>query len=616
MKLSSKILGILPEHSRSIRVRNYIKHGQQQRNSGFNMLRKFFDRSTPILMSLIFVLGVCSRIHAQDEDIDQRWQGILDAGGAKLTLNIEITRAGDTLSGTIFSVEQNNAAIPLSKVSIDEKTVILEAATVQATFRGEIDKDGALAIGTWTQMGREFDLTINKVDSFEIASTTEHIEMWVGVLDVGIELETGLKIFQDDEGTLTAKMDSYDQAALNIPVNFERDGDTYKMWLENLKMEYEATLNEDKTELTGTFKQAGREFPLVLKKKKLDYTPTKKRPQTPKEPFPYASIEVEIPNTQQEITLSGTLTLPEGEGPFPAAILITGSGPQDRDETILGHKPFLVIADHLSRNGIAVLRYDERGVGKSTGVFATATSADLAKDVVSVLDYLQTQEKINKDKVGLIGHSEGGLIAPIVAASRPDVGFVVMLAGTGVNGGAILESQSTAMLRAAGIPEAALKANQDIFQAMHRFLKANPEATAQEVSAACKTVADKLEEGPLRSQTAKSAEELGNMVTTPWMRYFILYDPAENLAKVSCPLLAMNGEKDLQILIDLNFEAIEKALQSGGNPHYDMVRFPNMNHLFQETDGTGMPTEYGSIDQTFSPKALKVMTDWINQKMQ
>ncbi|WP_218933773.1 alpha/beta hydrolase family protein [Rubripirellula lacrimiformis] len=449
-----------------------------------------------------------------------------------------------------------------------------------------------------------------QTDTAQVAPVAEHIETWKGTLNLGAKLELGLKVYRQNDGTLSAKLDSYTQNALGIPVEFSRDGDKYKVSNKALGLEYEAQRSADKSMLKGVFKQGPVTTDLEFEKTDLNYEVKQNRPQTPTTPYPYDSSDVTFENKKHDLSLAGTLTIPRGDGPFAAAILITGSGPQNRDEELLGHRPFLVIADHLTRQGIAVLRFDDRGVGASTGDFSTATSEDFAEDVRSGMDFLKRDPKIDAAKIGLIGHSEGGLIAPMVAAGRDDLAFIVLLAGPGVDGARIIQTQQSAMLQAAGESPEAVTANQQLIAAVLDLMKSDDDVTATAINAACKSVVEEIQDEDLRK---KLDVPLGAMFSTPWMQYFIRYDPSTNLQRVQCPVLAVNGTKDMQVLADLNLDAIEGALTKGGNQNFKVVRLPNQNHLFQETDGSGATGDYATIEQTFSPKTLAVISEWIAQ---
>jgi len=333
----------------------------------------------------------------------------------------------------------------------------------------------------------------------------------------------------------------------------------------------------------------------------------------PKPPFPYREEEVAYDSKTPGVRIAGTLTLPPGPGPFPAVLLITGSGAQDRDESLLGHKPFLVLADDLTRRGIAVLRVDDRGTAKSTGNFAAATTFDFADDAQAGYEYLRTRKEIAPAKIGLVGHSEGGLIAPIVAARTPEVAFIVLLAGPGLPGGDILAAQQALILRASGVSEAKIKEESAAITRMIAVVRETPDLKA--AGAKIKAVRDEIAAALPEAERKALAESDPNgaslaRLTTPWFRTFLLHDPRPTLAGVRCPVLAVNGELDLQVPCKDNLDAIAQALATGGNPRLTVRPMPGLNHLFQ-TCKTGAPSEYASIEETIAPAALKVIGDWI-----
>ena len=342
-----------------------------------------------------------------------------------------------------------------------------------------------------------------------------------------------------------------------------------------------------------------------------------KRPQEPTKPYPYYSEEVTFTNSQANITLAGTLTLPKKEGIFPAVILITGSGPQNRDEEIMGHKPFLVLSDYLTRQGIAVLRYDDRGVAQSKGDFKTGTTVDFATDAESAVAYLKGRKEIIQNKIGLVGHSEGGIIAPMVASRNKGVNFIVLLAGTGMRGDKILLLQQELIGRAAGKPETEItktrEANTRAFELVLKS-KTTEALTTDLTGLLTEILKDNPDSGkPSGMSNADYIALQVKQITAPWMQYFIKYDPVGALEKVKCPVLAIDGEKDLQVPGKENLLAIEKAVKKGGNQQVTTKLFPNMNHLFQECK-TGSPAEYSQIEQTFSPIAMEVVAKWILQQ--
>ncbi|MEK7331226.1 MAG: alpha/beta fold hydrolase, partial [Candidatus Eisenbacteria bacterium] len=313
------------------------------------------------------------------------------------------------------------------------------------------------------------------------------------------------------------------------------------------------------------------------------------------------------------IQLAGTLTLPRGAGPFPCALLITGSGPEDRDEAVFGHRPFLVLADHLTRQGIAVLRVDDRGVGGSTGRFSQATSEDFAGDVLAGIEFLKTRREIDRKRIGLIGHSEGGLIAPMVATRSKDVAFIVLMAGPGIPGDSTLMLQSAAIRRSVGASEASIAQEMGVSRRIYAQLRQGDSAgvvrTARELVGL--QVAGLPEEqrsavGDLDSAATAASRQLFG----PWMRFFVTYDPRPALRRVRCPVLAINGEKDLQVLPKENLAAIETALKAGGNRDHTVKELPGLNHLFQ-TCTLCTIAEYMQLEETMAPAALEEMSEWI-----
>jgi len=424
---------------------------------------------------------------------------------------------------------------------------------------------------------------------------------WEGAIDTGaVRLRIGVAITAQPDGKLSAMMDSPDQGAYGLPLSDVTFADgVLKFVLQRANGAFEGRLNAAGTEIAGTWTQGGA-LPLVLKK--VEKLTRLNRPQEPKPPFPYRSEPVAIVNAAGRVVLDGTLTVPEGKGPFPAVVLITGSGPQNRDEEIFGHKPFLVLADHLTRRGIAVLRYDDRGVGKSTGSFASATSEDFAGDAWTAWQTLSARPEIDAKRLGLLGHSEGGLIAPMLAASHPEIAFVVMLAGTGVTGEQVMLAQAAAIMKASGAPAETIAANTDLQKQVFAILR-------EETSMA--RIVERLGAIPAGSKEASAA--LVKQSASPWLRFFATYDPAPALAKVRCPVLAIAGERDLQVLSAQNLPAIGAALAQGGNQNHTVLELPGLNHLFQSAR-TGLPTEYAQIEETMASAALDTITTWIRER--
>lgn len=440
--------------------------------------------------------------------------------------------------------------------------------------------------------------------------------IWLGTLDLGAQKLRLAFHVKTADGKTTATLDSLDQGAKGIPVSAVEIKDRQvRFEIKDIKGEFNGELAKDGKEIAGKWKQSGLDLTLVLKR--VDKLPTLVRPQEPKGPFPYLSEEVLYENKKANVKLAGTLTLPKGEGPFPAVLLITGSGPQDRNEELFGHKPFLLIADYLTRRGFAVLRLDDRGVGGSTGNLNTSTSADLADDVLVGVDWLKSRKEIDSKRIGLIGHSEGGMIAPMAAAKNPEIAFIVLLAGTGLTGEEILLRQNKLLLEAAKADKATIDTQLKWLglllpltkkgvagPEMEKTIRANLEEWQDKGSAVEKAFAKKM----LESLKVALAS-----FDTPWMRYFVTHDPAPTLQKVRCPVLALNGELDLQVPCDANLEAIARALKAGGNKDFTTRAFPKLNHLFQNCK-TGSVSEYQTIEETMAPVVLEAMAEWLTQK--
>lgn len=436
---------------------------------------------------------------------------------------------------------------------------------------------------------------------------------WHGMLKVqGVQLRLVFHIQEEGEG-YTATMDSPDQGAKGIPVtstSFEHP--TLKIGMPNLGIVYEGTLNEAGT-ITGDFNQYGQILPLELSRE-VPEKETVLRPQEPVKPYPYYTEEVTFTNKKANVELAGTLSLPQQEGVFPTVVLISGSGPQNRDEELFGHRPFLVLADHLTKNGIAVLRYDDRGTALSTGNFNSATSRDFAEDVTAAVSFLKTRKEIDKNNIGLIGHSEGGIIAPMVASSSQDITFIVLMAGVGIPGDELLLLQQRAIGKVSGFSDDMLMdiemANRTVFS----MIKESTDLTqlSSDLTQYLKEHPDKSKPAGVEADTY--AQLKVDQLLSPWWLNFIRYDPAIALEEVQCPVLAINGEKDLQVLPKQNLVAIKAALERGGNQKLTIKELPGLNHLFQESS-TGSPAEYGQLSQTLAPEALDTILTWIQKQV-
>jgi uncharacterized protein len=560
-------------------------------------------RNVLVVLCMAFVT-VCTA-HAQDVTGD--WQGTLKNGGAELRLVLHIMRSPDgSLRGTLDSVDQGANGIPIKSISLTNSKLTLDVASVNGSYEGTLNKDGNEIDGTWTQshsLPLNFTRATAPIKTAHKPAKPSDIDgTWAGTLDTGaVKLRVVFHITNTEEG-LIATMDSPDQGMSAMPTSsVTRNGTSLQIEAKQIAGSFEGTISKDLSQIDGTWSQHGGSLPLTLKRVKDAATLNRPRPQNPVKPYPYRDEDVSYKNTQQNVTLAATFTIPQGKGPFPAVLLITGSGPQDRDESIMGHKPFLVLSDYLTRRGVAVLRADDRGVGKSTGKFAGATTADFSTDVEAGVAYLKTRHEVDIHKIGLIGHSEGGIIAPMVAARDPSVAFIVMMAGSGVPGDQILPEQALQLAAAAGeSKEKAQKAAADEREVLSLVEKEKDDGVLQKELR--EKLAGQIPEAQMGAQIT--------MITSPWFRYFLTYDPATALRKVKCPVLAINGEKDRQVSPQQNLPAIRHALAEGGNKNFEVIELPGLNHLFQ-TAKTGAVSEYAEIEETMSPLAMKTIADWI-----
>src|SRR3984885_10504610 len=414
-----------------------------------------------------FLLLAATRVHAQD--ISGDWQGTLSANGAELRLVLHITKPPDgSFKATLDSVDQGANGTPVNTISLKDSKLNFSVDAVHGTYEGKLAPDGKTISGTWTQ-GQALPLDFKRgaapiKTEHKPAKPSDIDGTWMGSLNLGaVTLRVVFHIVNTEDG-LTATMDSPDQGAKGMPTtSVTRDGAKLKIEAKAIAGVFEGAIAPDLSSIDGTFTQLGAAHPLVPKRVKDKSELELKRPQNPVKPYPYRDEEVSYDNKLQHVTLAATLTIPPGKGPFPGVVLITGSGPQDRDETLLGHKPFLVLSDYLTRRGIVVLRADDRGTGKSTGSFNGSTTRDFADDTAGAVRFLKSREFVGR--IGLVGHSEGGLIAPMVASDPAlggkDVDFLVLLAAPGVPGDQIIIEKQILVTRAMGLPEMLIEKNRE-----------------------------------------------------------------------------------------------------------------------------------------------------------
>lgn len=440
-------------------------------------------------------------------------------------------------------------------------------------------------------------------------SSGERLEgTWQGALEVSsIELRLAFHLARDEDGRLGGTLDSPDQGARGIPLSaVTLEGDRVRIGVAVLGGELSGRLTPDGT-IEGLWRQGGNELPLTLERSARPPEPPR-RPQEPAAEVPYRVEEVAFPSLDPGVRLAGTLTSPPGDGRFPAVVLISGSGAQDRDESIMGHRPFAVLADRLTRSGVVVLRFDDRGVGGSGGEYADATLEDFADDAEGAWRWLRARPEIDPAAIGLLGHSEGATVAPRVATREPAVAFLVLIAPPAVPGAEILVGQVERTARAAGLAGDSVAAAVALQRRIQDLILADvpeDERVRRLDSLLAEGVPEKDRESTTQALDLQRRQLLG-----PWFRSFLRHDPATDLRRVKQPVLALWGDKDLQVPPEQNRPPLEAALAAGGNREVTARTLPGLNHLLQTAD-TGLPTEYARIEETLAPAALDLIARWI-----
>jgi pimeloyl-ACP methyl ester carboxylesterase len=458
--------------------------------------------------------------------------------------------------------------------------------------------------------------SLRPFQAFSSENLSGHIEgIWLGTLKVpGAELRIAVTFSKDTGGLWKATMNSLDQGSGELPmdeVKFESPHLYAKLAAAGI--EFEGDVNADAEVWNCEFRQGPVKFPFIMNH--VDQLPEAARPQEPERPYPYHEEAVQYVNHKAGITLAGTLTFPDAGGPFPAVILLTGSGAQNRDEEVFGHRPFLVLSDFLTRQGFAVLRSDDRGTGESGGSFQGSTTLDFAEDALAAVQYLKTRQEIDPDLIGLIGHSEGGIVAPLAVEQSKDVAFIVLAAGVGIQFDDIILHQKELRWKAAELSEETIA----VQTAWHNKLKKielkdiSPEIAAAEMKACYDSLS--TDNKALLNRTPEMLAREIQWMNDPWHRFASRYNAVATLASVTCPVLAINGSKDTQVRPDENLAMIEKGLQEGGNKNYTIEKLDGLNHLFQTAD-TGLETEYTKIEETMSPSAMQLIADWLKEQVE
>ncbi|MGQ3053565.1 MAG: alpha/beta hydrolase family protein [Roseateles sp.] len=537
------------------------------------------------------------------------WHGLLKTPGRTLRIAVHLERHGDTLVGHVESPDQPPRQLALAEVQQDAGSLAFAVPGLRARYAARWDAQQQRWSGTWTQGPGTVALDLLHGDPPASPRVAGLDGTWTGALDVGTaKLRLELHVFTGRFGT-AALLDSPDQMVAGLPVSgVTRAARDVSFDIPAVDGRFEGRLSVDGRTLQGQWRQGAQPLPLTLTHRDQARKIQRARPQHPVRPYPYLEEEVSYANADAGIRLAATLTLPRRPPPHPAVVLISGSGAQDRDQTLVGHKPFLVLADHLTRQGFAVLRFDDRGVGGSTGDPRQATTADFATDAAAGLAFLRTRSDIDARRLGLIGHSEGGLIAPMIAARDPALAAIVLLAAPAGLGADMLLAQQRSIGLSLGQTAAEIDAQEPLMRDLIAAVRGPLDATAAEAAARAVIAALPARQRPVPAIADMLVKRLGS----PWMRFFLTHDAAATLAQVRVPVLALNGTRDLQVGATENLAAIRAATAS--NPKVDTVELPGLNHLFQ-TAATGAMGEYADIEETFAPAALESISTWLQRHL-
>jgi len=541
--------------------------------------------------------------------LEGEWAGVLAVGETELQLVLHLSRdAAGGWHGKLDSLNQAVYGMEASKVTRQEDTLMIEIASVGAKFEGKIQPDRRTIRGVWEQGGAGLPLKLEKrATSLSRAAAAKAVSQlegtWQGAIEVtNMRMRLQMHVSHDEQGKLLASVDSLDQGIYGIPgAKVAETNGQLTFEIPAFQAEYRGTLSTSKNELAGEWAQNDTEEKLDFRRS--DQPLELRRPQNPVKPYPYAAEEVSFPSGGGKETLNGTLTIPPGAGPFAAALLVGGSGPSDRDETIAGHKPFLVLADLLTGKGIAVLRYDKRGAGEAAG---GATLADFTSDAQAALDYLKARKEVDRKRIGIVGNSEGGILAAEVALRSEDLDWLVLLATPATTGETTLLRQSELVARTGGLPEEQIARSQQFDRLAYAAVR--EEKSAARLRERLNSLVEKS--GLSASMPPAALDAQIRLMTAPWFREYLDLNPAPVFEKILCPVLALNGDRDLQVDADETVPLLRQAYGKSGNKDFTVLEIQGVNHLFQRAQ-SGSPALYGAIEETMAPEVQNAISGWV-----
>jgi uncharacterized protein len=539
------------------------------------------------------------------------WSGALQVGDTQLRLVVHLSKGSNgEWHATLDSLDQAVYGMEAPTVIHAENSLRFELPSVGAKFQGTIAADYKSIRGLWEQGGTGLPLRLEKripdAESRPSAVLSKAEGTWQGAIVTGnMRMRLQLHISHDDKGQLIASLDSLDQGIQGIPASkVTESAGQVSFELPAFAAAYTGTLSSTKNQIAGRWIQNENDEKLDFARS--DRVLELRRPQNPAKPYPYKEEGVAFAAGSGNATLAGTLTLPPGEGPFPAAVLVGGSGPNDRDETIAGHKPFLVLSDFLTRKGLVVLRYDKRGIAQSTGSYADATMDDFTQDLQAAVTYLKSRKEVDAKRLGIVGHSEGGILASEVATRGNDVRWLALLATPATTGEKTLLRQSELVARTGGLAEQQIARSLEFDRKAYAAVREEKDAAALQKK--LETLVEQSGLGAAMPPAALQAQI--HLMGSPWFREFLDYDPQPVLEKLKCPVLALSGDRDVQVDSQDNVPLLRAAYEKSGNKDFTVVEIEGVNHLFQKAQ-SGSPALYGAIEETIAPEVLTAVGNWL-----